>query len=267
MSENNFEFVTVNTDQRGVSVVEFNRPQLHNAFNEQMIAEMGQAFSQLAEDVTSRLVVLKGKGKSFCAGADLNYMKKMVSYTREENYRDTLGLAQMFEMIDLFPKPVIASVHGAALGGGSGIVACCDYVIADSKTLFGFTEVQLGLIPGVISPFVMAKIGFSQARAYFLSGERFAAKRAQEIGLIHQLSDDLENETNQLIEKMLLPGREAQVQAKRLIRGVRDFSFESDEKVKDFTAQMISNVRVSAEGQEGMMALLEKRRPNWQGDR
>ena len=266
MSEKKYQYLSVVTDQRGVSLVRLNRPEVHNAFNEQMIAEITQAFAELSGDAKTRMVILSGEGKSFCAGADLNWMKKMVDYTREENYQDSLALSQMFEVIDLFPKPVIGFVHGAALGGGSGLVSCCDYVLADKNAKFGFTEVQLGLIPGVISPYVMAKIGLSQARAYFLSGERFSAEQAQSMGLVHKVSDDFEKDSSEIIEKMLRPGKEAQVQAKRLVRGVRDFTFESDERVKDFTCQMISNVRTSDEGQEGMMALLEKRKPKWQGD-
>lgn len=241
------------------------RPEIHNAFNEKMIQSLTTFFESLNDDTDLRLVVLKGEGKSFCAGADLKWMKSMKDYSRDENYLDSLALSRMFEAMDGLKVPLLGFVHGAVLGGGTGVVAACDYVLANEETVFGFTEVKIGLIPAVISPYVMAKIGTSQARAYFLTGERFDEKKALQMGLIHQvsLSRHFHLDSQKCIEKFLATGPKAQIAAKRLIRGVCELQDQGPDKIRDFTCQMISSIRVGQEGQEGMMALLDKRKPSW----
>lgn len=252
------------TDQRGVTTITLNRPEIHNAFNDELIDSLTKEFLSLENEETTRLVVLTGAGKSFCAGADLNWMKAMVDYTKEENFEDSMKLANMFEAMNSFSKPIIGKINGAALGGGSGLVAICDHVIVHENAKLGFTEVMLGLVPAVISPYVMNKIGHSNARSLFLTGERFDAEKAVAIGLAHHISLGryFERDTNDIIEKFLEAGAQAQRMAKKLIFGVDDRSTDK-EKVKTFTCETIAKMRTSDEGQEGMNALLEKRKPNW----
>jgi methylglutaconyl-CoA hydratase len=259
------EFFQIEKDERGVATVTMNRPDIHNAFNDEMISGMTQAFDQMNEDDSVQLVVLTGAGKSFCAGADLNWMKKMKDYTPAENYEDSIALAGLFRSINNFRGPVIGKVNGASLGGGSGLVAACDYVVAKEGAKFGFTEVRLGLVPAVISPFVMAKIGESQARAYFLSGERFDAQEAQRIGLVHKVSLErhFHNDCDQVVESFMKAGPQAQRAAKELVRNVLHLGQQGKEAVTDYTCKTISQIRIGAEGQEGMTALLEKRKPSW----
>lgn len=259
------DFFLHNKDGRGVMTVTLNRPELHNAFNDTLISDLTTFFTGLQNDDNLRLVVLTGAGKSFCAGADLNWMKKMKDYSDEENYRDSVALAELFKAIDDCPVPVIAKVNGAALGGGTGVISACDYAIACHSAKIGFTEVGLGLVPAVISPYVMRKIGVTNARAYFLSGQRFTSALAKEMGLVHQVVplDDLETQTERLIEKFLKAGPRAARAAKELIRGVEARLSGDDQELQRFTCETISRIRVSDEGQEGMNALLEKRAPSW----
>ena len=251
-------------DQRGVATLTLNRPKLHNAFNQALITELVDTFTRLASDDKVRLAVLTGEGKSFCAGADINWMSEMVNYSVEENFADSSALQNLFEVINSFPKPLVGKVNGAALGGGSGLVAVCDIVVAKEGSLFGFTEVRLGLLPAVISPFVIAKIGESQARALFLTGERIDTERAKEIGLIHKVSLEryFERDVESTIENLLGAAPSAQRAAKELIHFVVHSNL-SREQVKEGTCQRIAKIRVSEEGQEGMHSLLEKRKPNW----
>jgi methylglutaconyl-CoA hydratase len=174
-------------DAGGLLAVTLNRPDVHNAFNDELIAEVIDLFSNIRDH---RAVVLKGTGANFCAGADLNWMSRMVSYTREENVRDSSKLAKMYAVIDECPVPVIGRIQGAAIGGGVGLVAVCDIAIAASDAKFGLSEVKLGILPAVISPYVIGKVGASHARALFLTGERFDAQRALRIGLVHRIADD-----------------------------------------------------------------------------
>lgn len=252
-------------DKRGVCYLTLTRPEVRNAFDDEMIRALTSEFDSLATDESVRLVVFQGEGKSFCAGADINWMKRMKNYTQEENYLDSRALSGLFETIDLIPKPVIARVQGAALGGGTGLVSVCDYVIASEETKFGLTEVQLGLVPAVISPFVMAKIGVSNARAYFLSGEIFSATKAYELGLVHKVvpAGHLNDELEETVSSFLSAAPQAQRTAKRLIRGVRELALEGEDKVIDFTCKTIASLRVTQEAQEGMASLLEKRTPAW----
>jgi methylglutaconyl-CoA hydratase len=263
------KYIKIETDKngakRGVCRLTLNRPELHNAFNDEFILELTNALQDLKKDKEVRLLVITGEGKSFCAGADLNWMKRMIDYSDEENYQDSVRLSNLFEELNSMAIPVIAQVNGATLGGGTGLVASCDYVISSSEAKFGFTEVGLGLVPAVISPYVMAKIGESYARAYFLSGERFSADEALKMQLIHNVvkSDDLSGATEKIIERFLTAGPGAQVEAKSLIKGVFSRITKGEEVVKEYTCRTIARVRTTVEGQEGMSALLEKRKPSW----
>lgn len=244
--------------------ISLNRPDLHNAFNDDLISELTLEFQNLASDDTVHAVVLAGEGKSFCAGADLNWMKKMISYSFEENVVDSMKLAELFETINNFPKPVIAKVTGAALGGGSGLVAVCDHVVSTNRALFGFTEARLGLVPAVISPYVIGKIGASHARSLFLSGIRFDASRALSIGLVHEVveEDKLDEKINEILKSYLEVSLESQIESKKLIYKVLSLG-DNAQKVKEYTCQTIAKLRVSTDGQEGMNALLEKRKPQF----
>ena len=250
-------------DTRGVATVTLNRPELHNAFNDEMISDLIDCFNKLSSNEAVRIVVLTGTGKSFCAGADLNWMKRMKDYTYAENLKDSQNLAELFTVINKFKKPTIARVNGQALGGGAGFLACCDYVIAVDTALIGFTEVRLGLLPAVISPFVIAKIGESQARATFLSGVRFTANRAMMMGLVHQISsyDKLDEDLEVIINDFLQAAPNASVLAKELIAEVVRKPTIEDARL--YSCEMISKVRTGSEGQEGMNALLEKRKASW----
>lgn len=250
-------------DPRGVATVTLTRAELHNAFNDEMISDLINCFKELNQNEKIRLVVLSGEGKSFCAGADLNWMKKMKDYSYEENLRDSQNLAELFTVINKFKRPVIAKVNGHALGGGAGLLACCDYVIAVDTALIGFTEVRLGLIPAVISPFVIAKIGESHARATFMSGVRFDVNRAMTMGLVHQISsfDKLDEDLEVVVNDFLCAAPKAAALAKELaFEVVRKPTIED---ARLYTCEMISKARSGAEGQEGMKALLEKRKASW----
>lgn len=243
----------------GVATVTMNRPDVHNAFNAELILEATQLFNELAKKPL-RLMVLTGAGVSFCAGADLNWMRSMKTWTQEENFKDAKKLAAMFRALNEMPFPTIARVNGHALGGGAGLISCCDFVVASDKALFGFTEARLGLLPAVISPYVMAKIGESQARAWFLSGERFGAVEAQRMNLVHQvvLLEKLDETIEAVKKSFLTAGPLAAREAKSLV-----FKVRVTQEVEDETCHRISRVRIGAEGQEGMRALLEKDKPQW----
>ncbi len=248
--------------KQNYAVVTLNRADIHNAFNDELINQLKNAFNELSNDKDMRLVVLTGAGKSFCAGADLNWMKSMVNFSMDQNKKDSQNLASLFETINSFTKPVIGKINGHALGGGVGLVSVCDYVISNEEALFGFTEVRLGLIPAVISPFVMAKIGLSQARAWFLSGERFSALQALQMNLVHEVvkESDLDKRSEEIIQSFLRAAPEASQVAKKLIQEVNGKEIL---KVQDFTINEIAKKRISLEGQEGMKAMLEKRKANW----
>jgi methylglutaconyl-CoA hydratase len=245
-----------------VEYLTLNRPDVRNAFNEQMIDELTRWAESCAADGGVRCAVLSGAGKVFCAGADLTWMSKMVSYTPEENVRDARAAARMFSALDTLPFALIGRVHGAALGGGSGLAAVCDIVVADEGALFGFTEVKLGIMPAIISPYALAKIGRSAARELFLTGMRFGAQRAEEIGLAHAVVplDQLDAKVQEYVTEILSAGPEAIAAAKALIPKVWP-RLAAD--AIDITAEAIARRRVSAEGQEGMKAFLEKRKARW----
>jgi methylglutaconyl-CoA hydratase len=240
-----------------VDYVTLNRPHVRNAFDEQLIAEMTAWAQAAADDTSLRGVVLSGEGPSFCAGADLNWMKKMAEYTQEENLRDARTAAAMFAAIDALPMPVIAQIHGAALGGGAGLAAVADVVVAADDATFGFTEVKLGLIPAVIAPYVLAKIGVSAARELFVTGRRFDAAYAREIGLVHVVvpAVDLIDRVNRYLTEIAANGPEAMSAAKALLRQIGDLSIADATPV---TAKAIAERRVSAEAQKLMKAFLRK---------
>ena len=250
-----------------VARVTLSRPEVHNAFNAELIRELTTAFNAFGAEPADglRVVVLAGDGKSFSAGADVEWMRGSLALGREENAADAGRMQAMFSAIDMCPAPVIARVQGAALGGGMGLCAVADLVVATADATFGFTETKLGLLPAVISPFVLAKIGESHARALFPTGERFGAERARQIGLVHEVLADegaLDARVDALIDELLSAGPTATRAAKALVRDLRTLT-ASDARAH--TVQHIAEQRTSAEGQEGLSAFLEKRPPSWRG--
>ena len=245
--------------------VTLDRPDVHNAFNATLIAELLKVFAGFAREapIDLRAVVLAGNGPSFCAGADIDWMRAAMQLDVEANEHDAMALADMLETIDTCPVPVIARVHGPALGGGSGLCAVADLVIAEAGAKFGFTETRLGILPAVISPFVIAKIGETHARAVFAGGRRFDAIRAQRIGLVHEVVegvDALDAAVDQAVADILASGPTAVRAAKAIVREVRGLGHGS---AKWHTARVIARQRVSDEAQEGFRAFTEKRRPGW----
>ena len=242
--------------------VELNRPEVRNAFNPTLIAELRDWAAAVAGDRDVRVAVLSGAGRVFCAGADLNAMTATISASRAENVDDARRLAAMFGALDTLPIPLVGRVHGAAMGGGTGLAAVCDIVIAEVATIFAFTEVRIGLVPSVISPFVLEKIGRSAARDLFLTGRRFSAARAREIGLVHEVvaAEALDEAVQRITHEILASGPDSVRGAKRLIR---DLPRLTPAEATAMTVETIASCRVSAEGQEGMRAFLEKRPPRW----
>lgn len=245
-----------------VAHVRLNRPDVRNAFNSELIAELTSVFEDLAGDERVRAVVLSGNGKVFCGGADISWMRASLDLSYDRNVADAQAMSDMFRAIDRCPKPVIGKIHGAALGGGAGLAAVCDIAVAGAETVFGFTEVKLGIIPAVISPFVLAKIGVSHARALFLTGERFDAKRAQHIGLVHEvvIGDTLDVCIERILNEILSAGPQAVAAAKALVPRVRAASYDDS---RALTAEAIAQRRASDEGQEGLRAFLERRKAGW----
>ncbi len=239
-----------------------NRPDVRNAFNDEMIAELAAWAAAARADSTLRAVVMSGAGPTFCAGADLTWMSSMVRYSLEDNVRDATTASEMFDALNRLPVPLIARVHGAALGGGCGLVSVCDIVIAEDTALFGFTETKLGILPAIIAPFALAKIGISAARELFLTGMRFSAARAKEIGLVHTVTsgETLDGRVNDYVREVLAAGPSAIARAKDLIQQIAG---RPPSDVRALTCQTIANQRISPEGQEGMRAFLEKRKAAW----
>jgi methylglutaconyl-CoA hydratase len=250
--------------QGPIGLITMNRPERHNAFDDTLIAELTEALRSMEAEDGIRVVVLSGAGKSFCAGADLNWMKRMAGFSREENQRDAMGLGALMRTLAHLRKPTVARVHGPAYGGGVGLVACCDIAVAAQDASFALSEVKLGLIPAVISPYVVAAIGERAARRYFLTAERFEAAEAWRLGLVHEIGssvDEMDEKIGQIIDTMLAAGPVAQREAKELIRAVSGRPVTS-ELIQD-TAERIARVRSSPEGREGVAAFLEKRRAAW----
>lgn len=256
-------FQHLRVERRGqAAYVTLNRPDVHNAFSEVLIAELSQAFNGLSADDSVRAVVLQGAGRSFCAGADLNWMRASLEFTHEQNVADALKMADMFRAIDQCRHPVIGRIHGAALGGGAGLTAVCDIAIASEDCRFGFTEARLGIAPAVISPFATRKIGESHARALFTTAERFGADRALAIGLVHQVvpTDELDDAVQATLTNISLSGPAGVAAAKRMAMTILRLP---DAEARDLSAQTIAGLRVSDEGQEGIRAFLEKRTARW----
>jgi len=255
----------------GIARVILCRPERRNAFDAQMIAELTAAFGRFKTDKAVRVVVVEGEGKAFCAGADLDWMKKQVTATVEENAADALKLADLFEAVNCAPQAVIAKVQGWALGGGAGLLCAADIVVAADDAQIGFTEARVGILPATISPYVVMKIGAGQARRWFVTGARMDAKQALAIGLVHRvvLAADLENAVKDMAFEVLQCAPGAVAGCKELVEdvvgglamaGALEDGFSD---VKNYTAQRIAEARISAEGQEGMKAFLEKRKPRW----
>jgi methylglutaconyl-CoA hydratase len=227
------------------------RPERRNAFDAALIAELADAFADVGD---ARAVVLAGDGPSFCAGADVDWQRSAIDLSYDENVEDAMRLYGMLEAIDGCAAPVVARVQGYALGGGSGLVACCDVAIAGEDAVFGFSEVKLGIIPAVISPFVVPRIGVGAARRYFLTGERFEATEALRIGLVHELAVDLDAAVERVVGELLSSGPQAVREAKKLLRRL---------PIGVETAEIAARLRSSQEGQDGLRAFLERRKPDW----
>ena len=240
-----------------------NRIDKHNAFDDSLIASLIETLEQAIDDDRTRVILLRANGKSFSAGADLNWMQRMIEYSEEQNYQDSMELAKLMHLLHTSPKPTIAMVQGAAFGGGVGLVAACDIAIASQDALFCLSEVKLGLLPAVISPYVIDAIGQRQASRYFLTAERFDAQQALNIGLVHHLSsrEELPAFTDDLIDKIINNAPQAIRQSKELIRFIANKPI--DEALINHTAEVIAKKRVSQEGQTGLKAFLNKQKPNW----
>lgn len=259
------EFITYAV-RDGAAIIRLNRAELHNAFNEKMMRELTCAIGEAGSDSSARVVVIAGEGKSFCAGADIHWMQRMVDYTREENIRDAAVMSKMLHAIRACPKPVIARVHGAAFGGGVGLVAACDMAVALPQVVFCLSEVKLGIIPAMISPFVLEKIG-AAARRYALTAERFDGVEAKRIGLVSEVVEDaagLDAWIDGIEAAVKQVGPRAVAECKRVLRDVIDAEWGG---VEALTTERIADVRVSAEGQEGLRAFLDKRPPSWMAER
>ncbi|WNO61745.1 enoyl-CoA hydratase/isomerase family protein [Rheinheimera sp. MMS21-TC3] len=256
-------YTEVSIDKRGVATLTLNRPEVHNAFDDKMIAELISILGNLASDDAVRVLVLNAKGKNFSAGADLNWMRAMADKDYQQNLDDADELAELMHKLDRFPKPSIALVQGAAFGGAVGLVACCDIAIATDNASFCLSEVKIGLIPAVISPYVMRALGERQSRRYFITAERFSANTALDMGLLHQVvaQDQLDTAVDNFIQTLLQNSPAAIKAAKTLIHNI--YNRKIGNNVIAHTTQAIAEIRVSAEGQEGLTAFLTKRKPNW----
>jgi methylglutaconyl-CoA hydratase len=247
-----------------VAVLTLNRPELRNAFDDALIARLTQALQELKADSAVRAVVLAGNGPAFCAGADLNWMKRMAGYGYEQNLEDARALAAMLQRLDRLPKPTVARVHGPAFAGGVGLVAACDIALGTPEAVFSLTEVKLGLSPATISPYVVRAIGPRAARRYFLTGERFGANEALRLGLLSSISppDKLDGELEALLDQLTQGGPQAQAKIKELVRAVAPGGEVTDSLAQD-SARRIAEIRASPEGREGIASFLERRRPAW----
>lgn len=248
--------------QNRVARVTFNRPEIHNAFNATVLTEMQQVFDDIEKDDSIRVVLLTGAGKSFCAGADLNWMRSVIKQSYQENLTESNALAELLHSVYTCRQPVIGRINGAAIGGGTGFVTVCDIAIAARSAVFSFSEVKIGVVPACIGPYVVKKIGEGKTRELFITGERMSAEHAHEVGLVSSVADDdqLDAEIEKLIKSVLSSGPQAVAMAKKLIREV---PMMTPNEFKPYTAEMIARLRISDEGQEGMDAFLNKRKPRW----
>jgi len=249
----------------GVARVTLNRPEVHNAFDDTLVATLTGLFTELQARPDVRVVILTGAGSSFSSGADISWMKSMADYSEERNYEDALQLAELMATLNNLTKPTVARVNGHVFGGGVGLVACCDIAVASSDARFCLSEVRLGLVPAVISPYVIGAIGARHARRFFQSGEAMTAKMARRIGLIHEVARGgrLDSAVQHQVELLLKGGPLAQRESKELVHTVIGHPISADLALKMRTAEIIAQMRVSEEGQEGLKAFLEKRPPGW----
>ncbi len=252
--------IKLDRDNLGVATITLSRPEVHNAFDEVMIDDLQQSLAQLDADASVRIVVLRADGKSFSAGADLKWMQRAAEFSEEENYEDAMALARLLKRLDELSKPTLAYVHGYTFGGGVGLISCCDIVVAQEKAIFSLSEVRLGLVPAVISPYVVRAIGARAARRYFQSGERFTSAEARGMGLVHETVES-DAALTLIIKALLQGGPQAQNISKKLIADVANR--QTTQEVMENTARTIAKVRVSAEGQEGLQAFFEKRKSSW----
>ncbi len=248
----------------GVATVTLNRPQVHNAFDDDLIKRLTNEFAGLDRDPTVRAIVLNAEGKSFCAGADLNWMRRMADYDRMENLEDAMGVATLMKTVARCTKPTVASVQGAAYGGGVGLVAACDIAIAVKSAKFCLSEARLGLIPATIGPYVVAAMGERQARRYMMTTEVFNADEARRVGLVHEVvaARDLKKSVKDMVAQLLLSGPQALTEVKNLVLYASGATTD-DEKTLSDTAGHLARVRSGAEGKEGVTAFLQKRKPEW----
>jgi len=258
-----YKTIELSRDENIVTVA-LNKPDIHNAMDETMMKELTSCFNELANDNTVGIIIFTGNGKSFSAGADLNWMKSMASYSKEENIQDSKLLLDLYESIYNCPKPVIGKINGHAFGGGIGLIAVCDLTIAPPGLKFAFSEVKLGIIPSVISTFVGKRIGVANMRRLFITGERFTTEHAEKIGLIDFMvdQDELDGKINEYVDIIQSSGPIAIKEVKNLIGKYETLDIE---KYKEFTVEKIAELRVSKEGREGIKAFLEKRKPKWKG--
>ena len=255
--------ISYHVDERGVALITLNRPEKHNAFDDEMIASLTAYFDQAGKQDNVRAVVLQAEGKSFSAGADLSWMKRMASYSKEQNEQDAMGLATMLQTLYTLPKPTIARVQGAAFGGAVGLIACCDMAIGSKLSKFCLSEVKIGLIPATISPYVIEAMGARICRRYFQTAEVFSAHRARRLGLLSEAvtEDELDGSINELIANIIKNGPNAVAAAKSLVHDVAHR--EINDALMHLTSKRIAEIRVSDEGQEGLHAFLEKRAASW----
>ncbi len=260
MAENK---VTLQIDKRGVATVTLNNPKKHNAFDDTIIAQLTAFFEQIGHNTDVRVMILAATGKNFSAGADLNWMKRMMSYSYDENLEDARALAVMLQTLNFLPVPTIARVQGVSYGGAVGLVSCCDMAVAATGAGFCLSEVKIGLLPATISPYVIDAIGQRAARRYFVTAERFSAQTAAQLGLVSEVveEDQLDDEINTLIKSLLGNSPAAIKGAKQLVFDVA--GREINDELIDFTSERIAEIRVSPEGQEGLSAFFEKRKPLW----
>ncbi len=259
----NNSYIKITDHENGIVQITLTQADIHNAFDEKLIAQLTTTLIELDKDFTVRAVILDAEGKSFSAGADLNWMKRMANYSREENYRDSQELAGLMSTLYKMKCPTIAAVQGAAFGGGVGLVTCCDIAIASEKAIFCLSEVKLGLIPAVISPYIVKAIGERAAKRYFVTAERFNAGRAAQLGLVSEVvsADDLNEKVMAIAELIINNGPDAVLDAKDIINTVVNQPITGQLSV--MTASRIADIRASDQGKEGMAAFLEKRRPVW----
>ena len=260
------EKVITEIDSDGIARVTLDNPSKHNAFDDQIIAQLTDAFSAVAANSNVRVMVLASEGKSFSAGADLDWMKRMASYSYDENLQDARALALMLQTLKTMTQPTIARIQGAVFGGAVGLVSCCDIAVAATVATFSLSEVNIGLVPATVSPYVIEAIGARAARRYFMTAERFSAQTAKHIGLLSEVigPENLDKQIGLLIDALLANGPEAVIASKQLVADINGQAIGSD--LIEHTCKIIAKIRVSEQGQEGLQAFLEKRKPHWLED-